>query len=151
MPRSLLAALIALATVLLPSAGLHAAGKTERLPARPVQIFDVKAGKVVHSVANDEEFQRMAREWLQSVTSLSPKLQPGEECSYVYRVPLAEPGVVRIGGTSITVRDIFLFHCEREKPMLLVFDSGNRPYLLNFDADLRPFFRKIAAPGAPQQ
>ena len=151
MPKILLAAWFALALALLPSAGWCAAEQAERLPARPVQVFDVKAGKVVYSVANDEEFQRMAREWLQSVTGLSPRLKPGEDCGFVYRVPLAEPGAVRLGETTIAVRDIFLFHCEREKPLLLVFDPNNRPYLLNFDADVRPFLRKIAAPGAPQR
>lgn len=149
MPKLLLAAALALALFLPPSASAGAAGRTEQFPARPVQVFDVKAGKVVHSVENDEEFQEMARGWLRSVTGLSPRIRPGEECGFVYRVPLAEPAVVRTGGTSITVRDVFLFHCERNKPVLLVFDPANRPYLLNFDADLRPFLRKIAAPGAP--
>jgi hypothetical protein len=149
MPKMLLAALLALALSLTPSASAGAAGRTEQFPARPVQVFDVKAGKVIHTVENDEEFQEMARGWLRSVTGLSPRIGPGEECGFVYRVPLAEPGVVRIGGTAITVRDVFLFHCERDKPVLLVFDPSNRPYLLNFDADLRPFLRKIAAPGSP--
>jgi len=155
MPKALLASLFALALAALPSGALSASGKTnektEHLPARPVQVFDVKAGKVVYSVTNDEEFQEMARGWLRSVTGLSPKLQPGEGCEFVYRVPLAEPGVVRIGDISIAVRDVFLFHCKREKPLLLVFDPNNRPYLLNFDADVRPFLRKIAAPGTPQR
>lgn len=149
MPRILLAALLALMLSLPQEAGAIAAAEAENLPLRPVQVFDVKAGKVVYSVTNDEEFQKMAREWLRSVTGLSPKLQPGEDCGFVYRVPLAEPDVVRIGDTSITVRDIFLFHCERQKPVLLVFDPGNRPYLLNFEADVSPFLRKIAAPGTP--
>jgi hypothetical protein len=120
-------------------------------PLRPVQVFDVKAGRVVRTIPNDEEFQAMAREWLRSVTGLSPKLQPGEDCGFVYRVPLAEPGTARIGGTEIAVRDLFLFHCVREHPLLLVFDSGNRPYLLRFEADLRPFLRKLAAPEAPPE
>ena len=147
MPRMMLAVLLALAFC--ASGAAHASERTERLPVRPVQVFDVKAGKVVRTVENDEAFQEMAREWLRSVTGLSPRIGPGEECGFVYRVPLAEPGLARIGETSITVRDIFLFHCEREKPMLLVFDPGNRPYLLNFDADIRPFLRKIAAPEPP--
>src|SRR5690554_3832023 len=93
MPRILLAALLALTLSLPPAAGANAAGEAERLPARPVQVFEVKAGKVVHSVTNDEEFQEMAREWLRSVTGLSPRIQPGEDCGFVYRVPLAEPSV----------------------------------------------------------
>jgi len=126
-----------------------AAPAREQMPLKPVQVFDVKAGKVVRTVPNDEEFQAMAREWLRSVTGLSPRLRPSEDCGFVYRVPLAGTAAVRIGGTAIAVRDIFLFQCERERPLLLVFDPDNRPYLLQFEADLRPFLRKLAAPEAP--
>ena len=158
MSRTLIAALSALVLALAACASAFAReasaiddiqGRTPQTPGRPVQVFDVKAGKVVRSVPNDAEFQQMAREWLRSVTGLSPRLQPGEDCGFVYRVPLTEPVAVRAGGMTITVRDVFLFHCERKKPLLLVFDSGNRPYLLNFEADLRPFLRKLAAPEAP--
>jgi hypothetical protein len=147
----MMAALLALTLAAIAPGSVAAARHAEHLPARPVQVFDVKAGKVVHTVENDEEFQELARTWLRSVTGLSPKLHPGEDCGFVYRVPLAEPGVARIGDTSIAVRDVFLFHCERDKPLLLVFDAGNRPYLLNFEADLGPFLRKLAAPGMPPE
>jgi|GEM_PF-441401 len=149
-PAALL--MLALCVSMLPPDAARAFGRTEHPPLKPVQVFDVKAGKVVHSVENDEEFQAMAREWLRSVTGLSPRLKPGDDCGFVYRVPLAEPGTVRIGETTIAaVRDIFLFHCEREQPFLLVFDPANRPYLLNFSADLRPFLRKLAAPDMPER
>jgi hypothetical protein len=144
----LMAAILALTLAAAPGQAF-AAQQAERFPAGPVQVFDVQAGSVVHAVENDEEFQTMAREWLRSVTGLSPKLRPDESCGFVYRVPLAEPGAVRIGETTIAVRDVFLFHCKRDKPLLLVFDASNRPYLLNFDADLKPFLRKLAAPGSP--
>lgn len=141
------AALLLFASVVLAPGSL-AAEKSRNVPVRPVQVFDVKAGKVVYSMPNDRQFQEMARSWLAAVTGLSPRLKPEEECGYVYRVPLAEPAPVRVGGTTITARDVFLFVCERSKPVLLVFDASNRPYLLNFEADLRPFLRKIAAPRA---
>ena len=109
-------------------------------------MFDVEAGKVVHTAPNDDEYQDMAKRWLLSVTGFSPKVSPDEKCGYVYRVPLAEPYTVRVGSASVTAQDVFLFYCERTDPILLVFDPNNKPYMLAFKADLAPFLKKIAAP-----
>ncbi|EXX91117.1 VirB6 component [Paenibacillus darwinianus] len=113
---------------------------------KPVQVFDVKAGKVVKTIPNDAEYQRYAAEWLSSVTGLSPQLKPNEKCGFVYRVPLSRPIATKVGGQTIEVDDVFLFYCEEFEPVLLVFDAERKPYLLNFKADLKPFLRKIAAP-----
>lgn len=122
------------------------ASSSEDHPLKPVQVFDVEAGKVVHTLPNDTEYQEMAKRWLLSVKGLSPKVSPDDRCGFVYRVPLAEPYTVRVGEVPITVQDVFLFYCKRTDPVLLVFDPNNKPYLLTFDADLSPFLRKIAAP-----
>ncbi|WP_314002810.1 hypothetical protein [uncultured Paenibacillus sp.] len=113
---------------------------------KPVQVFDVKAGKVVKTIPNDAEYQRFAVEWLRSVTGLSPQLKPHEKCGFVYRVPLTRPIQTQVGALKFEVDDVFLFHCEQYEPVLLVFDAERRPYLLTFKADLKPFLRKIAAP-----
>lgn len=125
------------------------AGKTD--PAsegslKPVQVFDVSQGKVVKSVPNDKKFQKMAKSWLRSVTGLAPQLSSDNSCTYVYRVPLAEPAEVKAGAVTVVTRDLFLFYCQDNPPLMLVFDDARKPYLLLFDRDLKPFIRKVGVP-----
>jgi len=122
------------------------ASASEEPAMKPVQVFDVKAGKVMRTIPNDAEYQKIAQSWLKSVTGLSPKMKPDEKCGFVYRIPLQKPQPLTVGKLSFTVRDVFLFHCPDADPILLVFDEARRPYLLELKADLKPFLRKIAAP-----
>ncbi len=138
----LLAAFMCLLTV--PSSALAAA--SEEPDMKPVQVFDVKAGKVVRTIPNDAEYQQYAQGWLKSVTGLSPKVRPDEKCGFVYRVPLRQPYPLQVDKLSFSVSDVFLFYCKGSEPILLVFDEARRPYLLTIQADLKPFLRKIAAP-----
>jgi len=139
--------LLALFAVMLLMLAVPASVFAAEEPAmKPVQVFDVKAGKVVRTVSNDAEYQKIAKGWLKSVTGLSPKMKPDEKCGFVYRIPLAKPQPVAVGKLSFSVRDVFLFHCPDAEPILLVFDDARRPYLLELKTDLKPFLRKIAAP-----
>jgi hypothetical protein len=138
----LLAAFVCLLTV--PASARAAA--SEEPAMKPVQVFDVKAGKVVRTIPNDAEYQQFAGGWLKSVTGLSPKVRPDEKCGFVYRVPLQKPYPLQVDKLSFSVSDVFLFYCTGTEPILLVFDEARRPYLLNIKADLKPFLRKIAAP-----
>ncbi|MFD1955676.1 hypothetical protein ACFSL6_16295 [Paenibacillus thailandensis] len=113
---------------------------------RPVQVFDVKAEKVVRTIDNDEQFQAYVKEWVRSVTGFAPQLRPDENCSYVYRIPLAEPVTVSFNRVAIRSEDVFLFYCDGTPPLLLVFDDRRRPYLLLFKADITPFIRKVGLP-----
>ncbi|PZD93584.1 hypothetical protein DNH61_23490 [Paenibacillus sambharensis] len=137
-------ALMMLATLFAWNA--QAAVQGEDITLKPVQIFDVKAGKVVRTLPNDEEYQKMASSWLRSATKLSPKIKPDDKCGFVYRVPLDKPVSLKIGKTEFAVDDVFLFYCPENDPLLLVFDAAKKPYLLEFEADLKPFLRKVAAP-----
>ncbi|GBF72832.1 hypothetical protein PA598K_01102 [Paenibacillus sp. 598K] len=116
--------------------------------AKPVQVFDVVAGKVVKTVDNNEEFQRYAKGWLGAVTGLSPQLKPDEKCGYVYRVPLDQPVTVKTGKLEVQTDDVFLFYCPDKPAVLLIFDAQKKPYLLSFQADLQPFLKKIGSPAA---
>ncbi|MFF2089960.1 hypothetical protein [Paenibacillus sp. NPDC058174] len=115
-------------------------------PFKPVQVFDVKAGKVVKSVPNDKQFQSFAHSWIGSVTGLAPQLKNDDTCSYVYRIPLEKPATIKVNGIKVAAEDVFLFYCDDKPPLLLVFDEQRRPYLLLFSADIKPFIQKIGLP-----
>jgi hypothetical protein len=115
---------------------------------KPVQVFDVAVGKVAKTVANDQEYQTYAKQWLNSVTGLSPKVKPDDKCGYVFRVPLEKPVVVRTKDLLLTAEEVFLFHCPGKLDQLLVFDQQRKAYLLLFQSDLKPFFAKIGIPPA---
>jgi hypothetical protein len=137
----LLAALVCLAV---PASAL--AAMSEEPAMKPVQVFDVKAGKVVRTIPNDAEYQQFAQGWLKSVTGLSPKVRPDEKCGFVYRIPLQKPYPLQVDKLNFAVNDVFLFYCSGAEPILLVFDEARHPYLLELTTDLKPFLRKIAAP-----
>ncbi|SFI30323.1 hypothetical protein SAMN02799624_00228 [Paenibacillus sp. UNC496MF] len=110
---------------------------------RPVQAFDVVAGKVVKTVPNGPEFQGYAKSWLKGVTGLSPKLQAEDKCGYVFRIPLDEPTAVKAGSEQITTQDVFLFYCPKKPQLLLIFDENRKPYLLKFKANVKPFLKAM--------
>ncbi|MBD2845096.1 hypothetical protein IDH44_07825 [Paenibacillus sp. IB182496] len=139
------AALLALATALALMALLPhlASAAAEATPLRPVQVFDVKAGKVVKTLDNDKQYQDIAAAWLKSAGGPAPQLGPDDKCGFVYRIPLEGAMMVKVRDEQVPVQDVFLFHCEGKQPVLLVFDAKHRPFLLEFNGDLKPFLSKI--------
>lgn len=129
------------------SASVFAATSSDQA-LRPVQVFDVAAGKVVKTIPNDNAFQKMAGEWTSSVTGLAPQMTTDQACSYVYRVPLAKPATLASGNISVTSSDLFLFYCKEQPPVLLAFDDQRRPYLFLFKADIAPFIKKVGLPAS---
>ncbi|MCR2802958.1 hypothetical protein [Paenibacillus soyae] len=122
------------------------AASSQEETLRPVQVFDVAAGKVVKTIPNDKKFQKMAKKWTGSITGLAPQLTADQSCTYVYRVPLAKPVTIQTGGISLAASDLFLFYCKEQPPMLLTFDDQRKPYLFLFDADIKPFIKKVGLP-----
>jgi len=146
---SRIAAAIALLLMFLAAANpalAYAADAKAKSPNQPVQVFDVKAEKVVKSVDNDKQYQKFARSWLKSVTGLAPQLKADDNCQYVYRIPLTKQAKVKIAQTELVVREVFLFKCDGKPPLLLVFDEQRHPYLLLFTADIQPFITRIGIP-----
>ncbi|MCQ6560325.1 hypothetical protein [Paenibacillus mendelii] len=132
--------MLALCFMMPYAAATHAADEgTGEL--RPVQAFDVVAGKVVKSIPNNADFQKIADTWLGSVTGLSPQIQADDKCGHVFRIPLAQPKTVNTGAITIRTTDIFLFYCPKKPQLLLVFDENRKPYLLQFKADIKPFLK----------
>ncbi|MEK3881397.1 hypothetical protein [Paenibacillus sp. PL2-23] len=126
--------------------GKHADASSQEEALRPVQVFDVAAGKVVKTIPNDKKFQKMASKWTASITGLAPQLTAGQACTYVYRIPLAKPASITTGNISLTASDLFLFYCKDQPPMLLTFDDQRKPYLFLFQADIKPFIKKVGLP-----
>ena len=147
------AALLAVCSLLLfaqfasASADFSKPSKVSAEPGqKPVQVFDIAAGKVVKIIPNDPEFQSMAAGWTGSVTGLAPQITSDPSCSYVYRVPLDKPVTVKANEISVTSDDLFLFYCKDKPPLLLMFDSERKPYLFLFSADINPFVKKVGLP-----
>lgn len=137
-----------LAALLLLGLSGATAFATELPQLNPIQVFDVAAGKVVKSVPNDSGFQKMAGEWISTVTGLAPQITTDQSCGYVYRVPLAKPGTITTGTITVTASDLFLFYCKDKPPMMLAFDEQRKPYLFLFKADIAPFVKKVGLPAS---
>lgn len=116
---------------------------------KPVQVFDVAAGKVVKTIENDASFQKMAADWVGSISELAPQLSADENCGYVYRVPLTKPVTIKVNQISVTTADIFLFYCKDKPPLLLAFDENRKPFLFLVKADIKPFIQKVGIPALP--
>ncbi|WP_258171316.1 hypothetical protein [Paenibacillus sp. R14(2021)] len=142
--RTNVLAALALLLCLLHPLSLSAASQDEHEHGlRPVQAFDVVAGKVVKTVPNNAEFQGYAKSWLNAVTGLSPKLQAEDKCGYVFRVPLDAPTAVKADSIQVMTQDVFLFYCPKKPQLLLIFDENRKPYLLKFKANIKPFLKAI--------
>src|SRR5687768_14668627 len=63
---------------------------------KPVQVFDVQAGKVIKTIPNDQQFQAFAASWMGSITGLAPQLTSDASCSFVYRIPLEKPASIKV-------------------------------------------------------
>lgn len=113
---------------------------------KPVQVFDVAAGKVIKTIPNDADYQAFAASWVKSITGLAPQLTSDESCSYVYRVPLEKAVSIKVNDITVASDDLFLFYCKDKPPLLLVFDEKRRPFLYLFKADIKPFIQKVGVP-----
>jgi len=143
------AALLMTLSLLFVTAGGTAAAAMSKnpqntTPNRPVQAFDVVAGKVVKTVPNSTDYQKIAADWLKSVKGLAPQANIGSKCGYVFRIPLDKPAEVKAGAQSLHTSDVFLFYCPDKLKLLLVFDEQRKPFLLDFTADVAPFLQRIA-------
>ncbi|CAM4402371.1 hypothetical protein FHS16_001829 [Paenibacillus endophyticus] len=130
-----------------PAHQAHTAPATET-GLKPVQVFDVAAGKVIKTIPNDAQYQSFASSWVNSISGLAPQVTNDESCSYVYRVPLAKAVTIKSNDVSVTSDDLFLFYCKDKPPILLVFDEKRRPYLFLFKADIKPFLQKVGVPSS---
>lgn len=154
LPKRLTALLIACCSLFMfAQAAGAAAHPVQSAPAsetqlKPVQVFDVAAGKVVKTIPNDAQFQSFAATWIGSITGLAPQITSDESCSYVYRVPLAKPATVKMDEVAVISDDLFLFYCKDKPPLLLVFDEKRRPFLFLFKADITPFIQKVGLPAS---
>ncbi|CAM3973771.1 hypothetical protein L1N85_04345 [Paenibacillus alkaliterrae] len=152
-PKRITALLIAFCSLLLyaqmavasPNVPLQSEPTTET-GLKPVQVFDVAAGKVIKTIPNDAQFQSLAAEWTSSITGLAPQITSDPSCSYVYRVPLEKAVTIKVNDLSVASDDLFVFYCKDKPPLLLVFDDQRRPYLFLFKADIAPFIKKVGVP-----
>ncbi|MCM3633001.1 hypothetical protein [Paenibacillus camelliae] len=113
-----------------------------------IQVFDVAKGKVVHAVANNEQFQKTAEQWLGQITSLAPEIQPDMKATYIVRVPVDPAKPLKVGQVTLTVKEIFLFYYAdpNKEPLLLMFDDNKKPYFFHIHEDITPFIKSLNIP-----
>ncbi|MBD2869714.1 hypothetical protein [Paenibacillus arenilitoris] len=128
--------------------GAHRAEASSETGLKPVQVFDVQAGKVVKTIPNDRQFQTFASSWISSITGLAPQLTSDASCSFVYRIPLEKKVTFKANDIAVASDDLFLFYCKDKPPLLLVFDDARKPYLFLFGADIKPFIQKVGIPAS---
>lgn len=114
------------------------------LPEQQVQVYDVAQKQVVKKLDNTEAIQKEALGWLSSIQGAAPQMQIDPKCGYVYRVPFTSPVPVSFASISGTITEVFLFHCENRKPILLIF-VDRKPYLLQFGRDVAPFLKLVGS------
>ncbi|WP_054024542.1 hypothetical protein [Bacillus sp. FJAT-28004] len=152
LPKRIAAMLVACCSIFLfaqiASAHQALSAPSPETGLKPVQVFDVAAGKVTKTIPNDAKYQAMAASWVDSITGLAPQITNDSSCSYVYRVPLEKAVTIKSNDVSVSSDDLFLFYCKDKPPLLLVFDEKRRPFLFLFKADIKPFIEKVGIPAA---
>jgi len=109
----------------------------------PIQLFDIKAQRIVKTFPNSKKFQAVAASWLKSITGLSPQLTIGHQCGYIVRIPLTSVADVVLPRETVQIKDVFLIYCPDKDPLLLVFSKERKPYLLRINLDVKPFMQQL--------
>lgn len=169
MKRSFTALLVLLSIMIITPFGLQAAAAHEHdlpedfnwisIPAQfmmgesqpasnTVQVFDVAKGKVVHTVANSPQIQKIAEQWLSQITSLAPEIQPDMKATYIVRVPVEPVKTLNVGHVALKVKEIFLFYYSdtSKEPLLLTFDENKKPHFFHIHEDITPFIKSLNIP-----
>lgn len=104
-----------------------------------VEIFDIKAGKIVGSRRNNAVFRREACKYLGSVTGMYGNVKVFPDAGYIVRIPVeppaeASPKLLKDAGI-LSVDTVYVIFPEKVQPYLLILDGRSRPLCFNFDAD----------------
>jgi len=127
-----------------PSESAASPDPEQQVPA--VQLFDMQQEKIVKTFKNDDYFQQSAKQWLSSITRLSPQLTIGSPTGYIVRIPLVKPYTIEINQLKFDTKDVFLVYVPNKPPLLLLFSSERKTYLFETKADVRPFMQRLLAP-----
>ncbi|GAX91193.1 hypothetical protein [Effusibacillus lacus] len=116
--------------------GIALSSPTSLALAANVEVFDVQAGKVVHTVPNSAEIQKEIRLCLGSITGLSERVNVMPKEGRVCKIPIEPPVKVENEWVNFLVEEVYLMVSDSEKPLLLLFDDENKPYLVEFSHDI---------------
>lgn len=111
---------------------------------RPVQIFDVKQGKITLTLPNTREMQEDAKEWIKAIDGLAAQTKIEPKDGIVIRIPLQEPVPLKSNISDGSAEEIYVFVNPRQtKPaLMLVFTQKGQPLLVNADIHLAPILHK---------
>lgn len=108
-----------------------------------VQVFDIKSGKVIKTIPNDDQIQQFANQLISSITGLAPEVSPDSSAQSIIRIPISTPRQIKVGQTNLFINELFLFHYKTKHSLLLVFDENKKPFLLQYTSDSTPLIKYI--------
>ena len=92
-------------------------------PAEQVELFDTDQEKVTRSFKNSENFQKEAREILQSVDKRVLELSPSLEHALIVKIPLEPPQKLKIKDANLDAEILRMF-------IVLPKKSARSPWLI---------------------
>ncbi|KEO83417.1 hypothetical protein [Tumebacillus flagellatus] len=123
--------------LMLGSGSAHAALEPER-----ILVFDVKKQEVVKKIDNTPALQAEAKNWLGTITGLSPRVHLGMDKGLVVKIPMDPPTRVENQWMNDEITEIDLILRPGEKPAMLLFSEDNQARVFEFSHDVDKFLRK---------
>lgn len=109
----------------------------------PVQLFDIKAQRIIRTLPNNATFQAEANKWITSVSGISPQLTIGHSSGHIVRIPLLAFTNIVLPKETLQVKDVFLIYCPGKEPLLLVLSKERKTYLLTLNTNVKPFMKQM--------
>ena len=102
-----------------------------------IEVMDVKQGKIMKHIPNTEAIQKEVRQFITTITGLSPSVRIEPRDGIAYKIPVEPP--ITYGGKwfSTVIDEVILMVGSNEEPRLLIFDDENKPYVVVFEHDIR--------------
>ncbi|MFD2115908.1 hypothetical protein ACFSTH_04080 [Paenibacillus yanchengensis] len=108
-----------------------------------IQVFDIKQEKIVLQVENNKRFQKYANKIIKKMDTLAPQLQISTDCTHIIKLPLLEPREIKLKDQVIVAHELFIFNCENEEPLVLVFSEQRKPFLFQCDTNAKKLMKMI--------
>lgn len=111
--------------------------KSEQEVNKKIEVFDVKAGKVIKSLEFNQEVQDEVLQNIANISGLFVKVNALPVDGYIVRIQFDAPANINntwVNSSNIyNVSDAFIIFPEKESPYILLFDEQKRPFFFCFE------------------
>jgi len=98
----------------------------EGKPLENIEVFDINQQAVVKVVPNDNEIQKLVKNYIQGIDGYYSKFNPIPERGYAVKIPLAPAVKVENKEIKLPIDQVILMCPENEKPFLMVLQDENK-------------------------